>query len=57
MSASLRVIPVAGVTALPDFECLAEERPQSRYDLVLLNVTTVIAVMVVSCAWILLTLD
>jgi hypothetical protein len=57
LSAHIRVLPVEGVTELPDFASLAQERPQKRYDLILLNVTTVIAVLVVSCAWVLLSLD
>jgi hypothetical protein len=57
LSAHIRVVPVEGVTELPDFAALAEDRPQKRYELLLLNVTTVIAVLVVSCAWVLLSLD
>jgi len=57
LSAHIRVVPVEGVTELPDFASLAQPRPRKRYDLLLLNVTTVIAVLVVSCAWVLLSLD
>ena len=57
MSAHIRVVPVEGVTQLPDFASLVQDRPKRRSDLLLLNVTTVIAVLVVSCAWVLLTLD
>jgi hypothetical protein len=45
------------VTQLPDFASLVQDRPKRRNDLLLLNVTTVIAVLVVSCAWVLLSLD
>ncbi len=58
MSAHFRVIPVEGVTELPDIprQALARARKR-RNELLLLNVTTVIAVLMVSCAWILLALD
>jgi hypothetical protein len=57
LTAHIRVVPVEGVTQLPDFASLAQDRPKRRNDLLLLNVTTVIAVLVVSCAWVLLSLD
>ena len=57
MSAQFQVIPVEGVTELPELPVRATERPRSRAELILLNVTAAIAVLVVSCAWILLALD
>ena len=57
MSAQLRVIPVEGVTELPDIAAMADERPHSPLEMVLLSVSTAIAILVVSCAWILLALD
>lgn len=57
MSANSRVVPVEGVTELPDLHSLVRERPGKRSEGFLLNVTAILAVVVVSCAWILLALD
>ncbi|MET0868250.1 MAG: hypothetical protein ABWY35_09115 [Pseudorhodoplanes sp.] len=57
MSAHIRVVPVEGVTELPDIPLRFFERPKKRSELILLNVTTILSVIVVSCAWILLALD
>lgn len=57
MSAHIRVVPVEGVTELPDISLRFFERPKKRSELILLNVTTILSVIVVSCAWILLALD
>lgn len=59
MSVHMRVIPVAGVTALPDIPELvqeAENRP-SQWELALLSVASGLAVICVSCAWVLLALE
>jgi ribosomal protein S12 methylthiotransferase accessory factor YcaO len=55
----MRVIPVAGVTALPDIAELVQEtenRP-SQWELALLSVASGLAVICVSCAWVLLALE
>ncbi|MET0279028.1 MAG: hypothetical protein ABW198_11930 [Pseudorhodoplanes sp.] len=57
MSAHIRLVPVEGVTELPDIPLRFFERPKKRSELILLNVTTILSVIVVSCAWILLALD
>jgi hypothetical protein len=57
LSAHIRVIPVEGVTELPDIPLRFFARPKKRNEFLLLNITTAIAVLVVSCAWILLALD
>ncbi len=59
MSPSARVIPVEGITELPDFAAELQE-PEARDeqgDLLLLNVTTGLSVILICCAWILLALD
>lgn len=58
LSAHIRLIPVEGITELPDIPSdEALEARKRRNELVLLNVTTVMAVLVVSFAWVLLSLD
>lgn len=57
MTSISRVIPVEGVTELPDLSKLVRERPDRRNELLLLNVMTVNAIVVVFCAWIFLALD
>jgi hypothetical protein len=62
VSAHIRVIPVEGVTKLPDFAAQAdsfEERRarRERNELLLLSTATGLSVVLVSCAWVLLALD
>ncbi len=59
MSINMRVIPVEGVTALPDIAELPKEADirRDKRELLLLNVATGLAVLLVSCAWVLLALD
>jgi hypothetical protein len=62
VSAHFRVIPVAGVTELPDFAeqaASSEELRQrrERNELRLLSTATGLSVVLVSCAWVLLALD
>lgn len=59
MSVNIRVIPVDGVTALPDIAEMPDEgdiRRDTR-ELLLLNTAAGLAVSLVSCAWILLALE
>ena len=55
----IRVIPVEGVTALPDIDDLPhrEEQRRDHHELTALNVAASVAVSLVCCAWLLLTLD
>lgn len=57
MSAQIHVIPVEGITAIPELEAHAEERNNDRLEFILLSLSTAIAIVTTSCAWILLTLD
>jgi len=59
VSANIRVIPVEGVTALPDIDDLPrhEEQRRDHHELIALNVAASVAVSLVCCAWLLLTLD
>lgn len=57
MSAQIHVIPVEGITAIPDIEAHAEERNNDCLDFILLSVSTALAILTTSCAWILLALD
>lgn len=59
MSINIRVIPVEGVTALPDVAELPNEADTRRdkRDLLLLNIAAGLAVSLVSCAWVLLALE
>ena len=59
MSVNIRVIPVDGVTALPDIAELPNEvdiRRDER-ELLLLNIAVGLAVSLVSCGWVLLALE
>jgi hypothetical protein len=58
MTSNHRVVPVGGVTEFPDLRSLVRERPGRRSELLLLNVMSANAVLVVEfSAWIFLTLD
>ncbi len=58
MSINIRVIPVEGVTALPDVAELPDATDiRDRRELQLLNIAAVLAVSLVSCAWVLLALE
>ena len=59
VSVNIRVIPVDGVTALPDIAELPNEVDIRRDErgLLLLNIAAGLAVSLVSCAWILLALE
>lgn len=59
MSVNIRVIPVDGVTALPDIAELPNEVDirRGKRELLLLNVAAGLAVSLVSCAWVLLALE
>ena len=59
VSINIRVIPVEGVTALPDVAELpnATDIRRDRRELQLLNIAAVLAVSLVSCAWVLLALE
>jgi hypothetical protein len=54
-----RVIPVEGISRIPDIAHDVEEAEarQQRAELLLLNVATGLAVLLVSCAWIAIALD
>ncbi len=64
MHIEARVIPVEGISKVPglaeafdrDLEQAAEARRQ-KSELLLLNVATGLAVLLVSCAWVALALD
>lgn len=55
----MRVIPVDGVTAIPDIADLPNEADirRDRRELQLLRIATGLAVSLVSCAWVLLALE
>lgn len=59
MSVNMRVIPVDGVTAIPDIADLPNEADirRDRRELQLLRIATGLAVSLVSCAWVLLALE
>jgi hypothetical protein len=62
VSAHIRVIPVAGVTALPDFAAQAASAEQlrerrERNELLLLSIATGLSIVLVSWAWVFLALD
>jgi hypothetical protein len=57
MTSNSHILPVEGITELPDLSQLVRERPDRRSELLLLNVMTANAIVVVFCAWILLALD
>ncbi len=59
MSVNMRVIPVDGVTAIPDVGDLPNEVDirRDRRELLLLRIATGLAVSLVSCAWVLLALE
>lgn len=59
MSVNIRVIPVEGVTALPDIADLPNEADirRDKRELMLLNIAAGLAVSLVSCAWVLLALE
>ena len=59
MSVNIRVIPVDGVTALPDIDELRNEMDirRDKRELLLLNIAAGLAVSLVSFAWILLALE
>ena len=59
MSVNIRVIPVDGVTALPDIAELPNEVDirRDKRELLLLNIAAELAVSLVSCAWVLLALE
>lgn len=59
MSVNIRVIPVDGVTALPDIAELPNEVDvrRDKRELLLLNIAAGLAVSLVSCAWVLLALE
>jgi hypothetical protein len=62
VSAHIRVIPVEGVTELPDFaeQAASSEdllRRRERNELLLLSIATGLSIVLVSCAWVLLALD
>ena len=63
MQVETRVVPVEGITPLPGIARTAADIPddaqarQQRAELVLLNVATALAVLLVSCAWIAIALD
>jgi hypothetical protein len=54
-----RVIPVEGISRVPDITHDVEEAEarRQRSELLLLNVATGLAVLLVSCAWIAIALD
>jgi len=55
----MRVIPVDGVTALPDIADLPDEMAirRDKHEVRLLRIATGLAVSLVSCAWALLALQ
>jgi hypothetical protein len=59
MRIEARVIPVEGVSKIPGvIEDVSEaEARQQKDELLLLNVATALAVLLVSCAWIAIALD
>jgi hypothetical protein len=59
MSVNIRVIPVDGVTALPDITELPNEVDIRRdeHESLLLNIAVGLAVSLVCCAWVLLALE
>lgn len=63
MRIEARVIPVEGVTQVPDIseafdhDVVDAEARRHRHELLLLNIATALAVMLVSCAWIAIALD
>lgn len=63
MRIEARVIPVEGVTQVPDIaeafdhDVADAEARRHRHELLLLNIATALAVMLVSCAWIAIALD
>jgi hypothetical protein len=62
VSAHIRVIPVEGVTELPDFAAQAVSAEQlrerrERNELRLLKIATGLSIVLVSCAWVFLALD
>ena len=59
MSVNIRVIPVDGITALPDVAELPNEVDirRDKRELLLLNIAAGLAVSLVSCAWVLLALE
>lgn len=59
MSVNIRVIPVDGVTALPDITELPNEVDIRRdeHESLLLNIAVGLAVLLVCCAWVLLALE
>ncbi len=57
MSSDIRIIPVPGITELPEIvegEDEARERRRHWREMLLLNVATGLSLVLVSCAWILL---
>ena len=59
MPTHIRVIPVDGVTALPDIADLPDEAAirRAKHEVRLLRIATGLAVSLVSCAWALLALQ
>lgn len=59
MRIEARVIPVEGISKVPDIAHDVDdaEARRQKSELLLLNVATALAVLLVACAWIAITLD